>query len=147
MEKVTHFTKDGIVRNVDAYDLPKVRYQPKAMRIEDIGIYRQKCLKGESHPLGIESYNYQLVIVEEAHINESVSAMTNAYGYTKFSQDEVSFIESVARRPHVEWAVDNSFDGLYVMKYFNPSAFGDMFKFGVYLKDELATFWNLKYSK
>lgn len=107
-------------------------------------LYREECMKGAAHPLGIEEYDFHLVIVERIEYDPNRFAMQ--YGYGGDTSEELSnFIESIARTPHIEWAIDNSFDGLYVIQHNNPSSFRTVFTFGVYLYAELATFWNLKY--
>ena len=64
----------------------------------------------------------------------------------QFSDVEIEFINSVQRRPEIEWAIDNSFDGIYVQKYEDFSRFVTSFKFAVYMKEEQATFWKLKFN-
>lgn len=110
----------------------------------NIAQYRKDCLRGAAHPLGIEAYDFELVIVERIEYDDSRFAIQNGYGGDG-SQDFAKFIESMARTPHIEWAIDNSFDGLYVIQQNNPASFSSVMIFGVYLYAELATFWNLKY--
>lgn len=106
--------------------------------------YRTDCMRGAAHPLGIEEYDFRLVIVERLEYDPGVFAAQHGYGGD--TKEELGdLIESMAKLPHIEWAIDNSFDGLYVITKPNPSAFRHDIVFGVYLYAELATFWNLKY--
>ena len=109
--------------------------------------YRSDCMAGEVHPLNIETQNYQLLTVHRTSIDTSIAAdyQSDYYNRYKFSEPEMVFIETVKRRPEVEWALDNSFDGLYIQRIDDYSTMATVFKFGVYLKREQVTFWRLKY--
>lgn len=147
MEKIEHYKKDGTVEQIDTGRLSRTIQQPKMLRMEEVHKYRERCLNGEPHPLNIEMQNYELVIIEEMSIDKLHMADYNMLTcrYEVSSHDQAMLIQSVTQRPHVMWAIDNSFDGLYVARRHDHSYSGVKFLFGVYLKDELATFWRLKY--
>jgi len=112
--------------------------------------YRRACMNGEEHPLCIERHQYVMVTVCTQSIDAGIFMQADdPHEYSRsnrFSPLEMDFITSVQRRPEVEWAVDNSFDGIYVQKYEDFARNATSFQFGVYMKDEQATFWRLKFS-
>ena len=108
--------------------------------------YKFDCMAGIEHPLSIERERYVLTTVHTSSLDASLDRlMPDQKRPGQFSEPEIEFINSIQRRPEVEWAVDNSFDGVYVQKYEDFSRFATSFKFAVYLKEEQATFWKLKF--
>lgn len=110
--------------------------------------FRYACMDGETHPMQIEREHYVLVKIHVQSIDTSVAAQhADPYSkYTPFSPAEMDFIESVQQRPEIEWAVDNSFDGIYIQKFDDYARGATSFEFAVYMKEEQVTFWKLKYS-
>ena len=109
--------------------------------------YRFACMDGAPHPLAIEREQYTLVTIHTQSIDASVHfAADGPHNTGRFSTPEIEFINSVQLRPEVEWAIDNSFDGVYVQKFNDHARYATSFQFAVYLKEEQATFWKLKFS-
>jgi len=111
--------------------------------------YRTACLDGVPHPLGIEQHHYILVTVATRSIDSSIAFQSTSPDYqysNRFTPNEMDFINSVQNDLAVEWAVDNSFDGIYVRKYEDHGRMATSFQFAVYMKEEQATFWRLKFS-
>lgn len=113
-------------------------YNKIIKNVDTVPQYKTNCMLGEPHPLDIESQYYSLTPILTQHITANAK---------QFNFDEMEFIKSIAKRPEIEWAIHNSFDGLYVRKY--ESAIIEIqtivFRFAVYLKEDHATFWKLKY--
>lgn len=104
--------------------------------------YKFNCLVGEQHPLEIEVHNYVLVRL----CTERIDVATSHHKLSRmFSEPEQEFIRDVRRRPEIEWAEENSFDGLYISKCEDVGSMKTAFSFAAYLKEEQATFWKLKY--
>ena len=109
--------------------------------------YRFDCMLGADHPLNIEREHYILTTVATRHMDTVVQAEANSWSrLPRFNSEEMDFIMSVQKFPEVEWAIDNSFDGIYIYKEEDFARFSTMFKFAVYMKEEQATFWKLKYN-
>jgi hypothetical protein len=109
--------------------------------------YKFECMENpDAHPLDIRTDNYELITITSCAIDPMHDVNDRSYGnHYKFNQDEIEFIQSISRQPKVEWAIENSFDGLYIQKEFNHADFRTHYRFAVYLKEEQATFWKLKY--
>jgi len=107
--------------------------------------YRANCMQGSPHPLQIETEDY--VKVEIARLSSPPDSYMPGEIHSAIEAGSIdsNMIRSVTERPEVEWAIDQSFDGLYVFKQHDPAAFNQLYTFAVYLKSELATFWKLKY--
>ena len=111
--------------------------------------YRVDCMTGQPHPLSIERHHYVLETICTQSIKAGVFQDDERSLYkrsNRFSPLEMDFITSIQRRPEVAWAIDNSFDGIYVRKYEDHARMATSFQFAVYMKEEHATFWRLKYS-
>lgn len=106
--------------------------------------YRYDCMKGVSHPMEIESECYTLVMVAEA-IMDIAQLTRDERSPHKFNREESAFIGSLRDQPKVTWALANSFDGLYVYRVEDVAWFSTTFRLAVYMKEEHATFWKLKY--
>jgi len=108
--------------------------------------YKFDVMNGQAHPILLDVEDYALVTVHHCSLRQetfqNVSQGENFYG---FNEEEISFIQSVQQQPEVEWAIDNSFDGIYVNKTDDHARMAIDFRFAVYLKAEQATFWKLKF--
>ena len=117
--------------------------KPAYRSILDQPRYKTNCMLGESHPLGLETveqecYSYELIVIGEIDESEVYSNYQSA--------DIGSLLEAYIKDPKIEWALENSFDGLYVEAVPDPSTFATHYKLGAYLRKEHITFWRLKYS-
>jgi len=108
--------------------------------------YRFACMEGEPHPLTIEQQCYRLITVWTDSIDSTVMAADHGYAHPKFSPGEIAFIKDIQCHPEVAWAIDNSYDGLYVLRSEDASLTSTRFRFAVYMKEEHVTFWKLKYN-
>jgi hypothetical protein len=91
------------------------------------------------HPLEIESDQWILVWVNRFRFNVFELDKFNADSeFTKYLCD------ITMRDKRTRWAVENSFDGLYFQRR-QRSLDEVTIKIGVYLKEEHATYWTLKY--
>lgn len=104
------------------------------------------------HPLHIEYDEWHLVWVAKFQI--SMSALKAAAGKSsrfpmnfrdELSEDEKYLISKRSQLPEVEWAIDNSFDGIYIKRWEEDVYMRYML--GVYLHSKQATYWKLKYGK
>ena len=134
----------------DVSSLPEfITALPRGNNMYEQAQYRWDCLAGQEHPLQIETRQYVLLTICKQSIDMAVASSRNSEYYSiygrRFNQNEVEFIDSVKLRPEIEWAIDNSFDGLYVARYEDPSLMKAVFRFAVYVKEEQATFWKLKF--
>jgi hypothetical protein len=102
--------------------------------------FRQDCTNGGRHPMSIESEDYIRVLV--GYITSSI---TSAQQYTQFSEHEQDLFKQHSKLPGIEWANDNSFDGLYVEKTRGLANLSTTYNFYAYLKTAHATFWRLKF--
>lgn len=109
--------------------------------------YRFDCMMGAEHPLNIEREHYILTTVATRHMDTVATAQMDRWSkHPTFNEAEIDFIMSVQQRPEIEWAIDNSFDGIYVQKEEDFARFATTFRFAVYMKEEQVTFWKLKYN-
>lgn len=125
---------------------PRHIMRPKAVNLtdgflEDDMNYRDRCMRGEPHPLNIEQECYTLIEVCKFEVREDVNLAASS------KEEEAKALANALKIPGVEWAIDNSFDGPYCATYRDPSRFEVVFKIAVYLKAEHATFWKLKYGR
>jgi len=107
--------------------------------------YRYDCMNGQEHPMQLEHHAYTLVTVHRDNIDIGM-AESDAYNERMFNSEELDYISTVVRRPEVEWAMDNSFDGVYIQRHRDPAQFTTVFRFAVYMKEDQATFWKLKFN-
>ena len=109
--------------------------------------YRVNCMYGYDHPLSIERQHYRLLTVDMADLDADALDQDGGRYYRKeYTPMEMEFFESILRKPQVEWAVDNSFDGIYILREEDMATFRVVYRFAVYLKEEQVTFWKLKFS-
>jgi len=136
-------TKDRIIEPRDSMPQLNIAVGDKRSQAS----YRFDCMEGLAHPMAIESHRYTLVPVCADSIDSTVFDQDyRVPANTSFNEHEMAFIDAIRGRPEVEWAIDNSFDGLYVKRFEDPSLTRTQFRFAVYLKDEHVTFWKLKYN-
>ena len=107
--------------------------------------FMDECMNGAPHPLNIEYDDYVrtkiglgfLDLVHHSHgLHSSEENLT---------EDEENYIQNYKNRPEVQWAMHNSFDGLYIQKAFDHANAQVLFSFAVYMKTQNRTFWLLKY--
>jgi len=107
--------------------------------------YRFGCMRLDDS-LAIEQECFRLITVWTDSIDSTMMAADHGYAHPKFNPSEIVFIKDIQCQPEVAWAVDNSFDGLYVLRSEDPSLTSTRFRFAVYMKEEHVTFWKLKYN-
>ena len=150
-EEILHINHiDGTAKSVCFKDVPPHKYQAVPEYMED-------AFEGYPHPLGIDNKDsmakqklesYSFLIVHETYMSESVQAQNHQVYFKAglhFSQEEQKLIQDVQRYKEVSWAMQNSFDGLYVRKFMNPEHYETAFQFGVYMLDQHITYWQLKF--
>ena len=96
---------------------------------------REDIIINDQHPLEIETEGYHKIEIGKIRLEVSFNP----------AEDEERYLELMTRDPKIQWAIDNSFDGLYISKEKDPTSFNMIYHFYVYLKDEHALFWKLKY--
>lgn len=133
----------------ELFERPPGNIAVPVKKIFDQAYYRTACLNGEEHPLAIEREHYMMITICKQSMDTDIFIQADGNpGYAhsnRFCPAEIDFINSIQRRPEIEWAVDNSFDGIYVQKYEDHHRMSTMFQFAVYMKEEQATFWKLKF--
>ena len=107
--------------------------------------YRLDCMQGYDHPLEIERHHYQLLCIAEDSIEIDAFAHNRQAPGKQYTPMELEFFSNVFRRPEVEWAIDNSFDGVYIHRVDDHASLASIYRFAVYLKEEQITFWKLKH--
>ena len=113
--------------------------------------WREDVVNGAPHPV-LQAEDYVRINIGNMHVDTSFNHMNgNGHGYrsdplTHLEEYEQEALKTFLKNPAVAWAVDNSFDGVYVIQDNYSSDFTIQFVFSVYLKREHATFWTLKYS-
>ena len=109
--------------------------------------WRHKVANGDPHPLDIEKETYELVWVMRFYVG-SLMAHSIRFSYTpgEWSEDEKEILYEHMKYPRVQWAIDNSFDGLYIKRQEEMAEARMIYDIGAYLKSEQATFWRLKFS-
>jgi len=114
--------------------------------------WREDVTNGSPHPV-LTSDEYVRIDIGRMCVDSSFK--TNHHGcynghdrspLEQLEQHEEHALKNFLQNPEIAWAVDNSFDGVYVIKNNNVDNFSVDYIFSVYLKRELATFWRLKYS-
>ena len=110
--------------------------------------YKLNCLSGAPHPLDIESVSYRLTQVGKVvgQDMESDGSQRPFDRYSNLSEEELYLVQQFSLRPEMEWAIANSFDGLYIDKYRYPHEMKKSYTFHVYRKEEHITYWKLKFN-
>lgn len=111
--------------------------------------YKTDCMEGEAHPLDCEYFVYKLVKIGFAATDKMASAEEHYRSVMEdrqFLPEEQDAIKSFAEEPHAEWAIANSFDGLYAHVVQDPSRWETRINFAVYMEEKHHTFWKLKYA-
>lgn len=103
------------------------------------------CMNGAPHPLNIEIDNYIRTSVGVGHMDLSYNPSYPGSSLHNLSQEEEEFVQIFKDRPEVQWAMHNSFDGLYMKKTVDHADMKVFFSFAVYMKDTNKTYWLLKY--
>lgn len=102
---------------------------------------------GMSHPMEHhEEFVYQFCRIGQ--VDMAMSTINRSTGYSvrnQYTPEEQEFIKEFVRRPEIDWAINNSFDGVYISKYLDPASYSMRFNIGVYMLPEHITFWKLKY--
>ena len=120
----------------DQSDLPPHKRERICPNLLETG-WRHDVAEGAvAHPLGLEENNYVKIGVGYVMVDMSIQPSTE---YTN------EIIKSYLRRPEIEWAIDNSFDGLYITKERDEYNYSYKYKLYVYMLDKHATFWTLKF--
>jgi hypothetical protein len=143
-------TKVHILNSTEMIDMPHFKLARTPNKVAD---YRLNVFDEDhpaEHPLQCEEFKFELTFVGHAEMEPEFSQDVRdeyQYRYNKgqFNEPEMELIKNVMKRPEVEWAVDNSFDGIYIHKYNDAASFKTVFKFAVYMEANQATFWRLKY--
>lgn len=133
--------------NITHIDKP-LPYKKIDRRMPDISAnYREACVNGADHPLAGEDFIYELVEVGAARVDASIirtAAMNPPTG--KYTEEEMVFIAKFTEAPEIDWAINNSFDGLYIKREPDHITYHMIYKFYVYMESSQATFWRLKFS-
>lgn len=109
--------------------------------------YKERVLNGQEHPLRIEydEWHFTWVSARRIALNFFGQRPIQFHG-DQFSDDEIDFLGNIQEQePQVEWAIDNSFDGLYIKRYEDLESYTMVYKIGVYLHGKHATYFRLKY--
>jgi hypothetical protein len=113
--------------------------------------YRTGCMTGATHPLEIEKHCYRLTTIATLTMDAMVrgnDSRRNKWPYIglHLTGEEQNFIrDSIAGRA-MSWAIENSFDGLYIQKDQDLSRLVTIFRVSVYMKEEHITFWRLQFA-
>jgi len=108
--------------------------------------WRTSVTNGSPHPV-LREDEYIRINIGKLRM-ESSSMQPSSYNSSpiqELEKYEHYGLKTFLERIEVAWAVDNSFDGVYVVKEMDYNNFNTNFIFSVYLKQEQATFWTLKY--
>jgi len=135
---------------------PRNQLPPKVIRITKsdpiFSDWRQEVANGAMHPIQMHIDEYIRLKIGEMRLDMSFNQLqAGEYVYGLDMAEDPDSPESQAlqdflRRPEVAWAVDISFDGLYITKDFDHAEMRSLFAFFVFLKKEQVTFWKLKFS-
>jgi len=115
---------------------------------ETMSRYKLDVLAGADHPLQSEEFIYTLTPVEklERDASEISMSVNPRIAHDHLSPDEVEFLNEVCFKiPKIDWAIENSFDGVYIKKYLQPSSYKMIYELYVYMEEKQATMWRLKY--
>jgi len=108
--------------------------------------YKYECLDGKLHPLEIESHQYKLIQIAE-HVVFAIDVNNEPFdSYENLNIDEIFMIEAYSRRNRIEWAIANSFDGIYISKQVDIPKCQTRYTISVYMKEEHCSYWILKYA-
>lgn len=124
--------------------MPRIEYSFKVPKLDYLGEFTDIYNDGCSHPLDIETEDWQFIWVKTIWINPEWDWMLG-------DDKEVARLikEAIRSDPKVSWAVNHSFDGAYIRRcpsLSSHTSFNDVkINIGVYLKAHQATFWKLKY--
>lgn len=109
--------------------------------------YMTSCINGAAHPMKIEYEDYQIVGVGTMRLDLEGNKFSSAHSEENLTELEEVAIQDFKDQPEIEWAMHNSFDGLYIRKIIDYHEFRVMFNFAVYMKSSNKTFWLLKYGE
>jgi len=145
MDTTIRIDKCGAVQIIPIAKMNKFKVEDRMPQ------YKLNCMEGDSHPLEIEKYHYTLCHIFRASIDSEVMTRDiTAANYARndsFNPVEQSFIRGVlADNPAVDWAINNSFDGLYISRYAELATLTTIFIFRAYLLEKHITFWKLKFA-
>jgi len=110
--------------------------------------YKTDCMNGSPHPLATPTFIYTRITIGHTDVDSGQESSSAHYHWHKgdnWSQSDADVIRSFIERPEVDWALNNSLDGLYVKKVMRPDNWSTHYKFEAYLKEEHITFWKLKF--
>jgi len=112
--------------------------------------WRMDVANGAVHPLSVEEIEYTRITIGKMRLDGgyvgSDESKHNKDLLSSLEEHEAHALESFLKRPEVQWAVDNSLDGLYIKKEEDYANLLTLFSFSVFMKNKLVTFWRLKYS-
>lgn len=112
--------------------------------------YKTNVMEGEEHPMECETFIYELVHIGRMATDKMKSAEEHFRDHTnearQFTPEEQQVIREFTEAPASDWAIANSFDGLYAHVTQDPARWETVIRFAVYLTPEHHTFWKLKYS-
>ena len=111
--------------------------------------FMEDCMDGAPHPMQIEYDDYTRVYIGrinmDTHRHSINSFKVNAPAQHNLTEEEEEIIQNFKDRPEVQWAIHNSFDGLFIKKEYDYANLRTLFMFAVYMKNTNKTFWILKY--
>jgi len=107
--------------------------------------FMENCMNGAPHPMQIEFEDYTRVHVGRMKIDTPRHKINSFKGRYHLTEEEEELIQDFKDRPEVQWAIYNSFDGLFIKKEYDYANLRTLFMFAVYMKNTNKTFWLLKY--
>jgi len=109
--------------------------------------YKLDVMNGEDHPLQGKDFIYKLTHIDTLY-QDAMGIAINGYPASRegtLTSDEVEFLRTACKQSQLDWAIENSFDGLYIKKQLDPASYRMVYALYVYMEEQQATFWRLKY--
>ncbi len=108
--------------------------------------YKVDCLHGQEHPLGIELEDYHLMHIGFTRTKEVLMWRDSPTDFdSAINESDSELIKNFSKRPVINWAIANSFDGLYIDKKVDEYGLHHVYNFSVYMKGVHCTYWKLKF--
>lgn len=107
--------------------------------------WREDVAEGANHPLEIEKEEWVLIWLLSIRVHHAGQTNFRSNLDDQWTEDEKIIIEEHLKQPKIDWALDNSFDGLYFHRQDDNFQLCTYYRIGAYLKSKHATFWKLKY--
>jgi len=142
----TYNTNNPMTPDVEFLTHPPTNQYIRVNKHSDIFTdYRQHMEHGGMHPLSMELEQEEYKFIHIGYIRVEGSNIQNSTSKHWLETYHGEALKSFLRDPKVAWAVENSFDGIYVTQEPDYASFETKMCISCYMLGKLAVFWKLKF--